>query len=75
MLTERQDDRFPDWVDVVRQDYLLTVHALAAVIAGLTLPRSSGAVEGHVMRIKMLKRQRFGRAGFALLRQRVLLAQ
>jgi len=29
-----------------------------AVTAGLTLPWSSGVVEGHVNRIKMLKRQR-----------------
>lgn len=33
-----------------------------------------GVVEGHVSRIKMLKRQRFGRAGFVLLRKRVRLA-
>jgi transposase len=32
----------------------------AAVTAGLTLPYSSGAVEGHVNRIKMLKRQMHG---------------
>jgi len=44
-----------------------------AVIAGLTLPWNSGVVEGHVNRIKMLKRQMFGRAGFQLLRKRVLL--
>ncbi|WP_406163641.1 hypothetical protein OG298_02565 [Streptomyces sp. NBC_01005] len=44
------------------------------VIAGLTLPWNSGVVEGHVNRIKMLKRQMFGRAGFALLRKGVLLA-
>ncbi|HEY9368295.1 MAG TPA: hypothetical protein VIU94_07580, partial [Streptomyces sp.] len=44
-----------------------------AVIAGLTLPWSSGVVEGHVNRIKMLKRQMHGRAGFDLLRKRVLL--
>ncbi|MFI0766158.1 hypothetical protein ACH4TQ_14935 [Streptomyces sp. NPDC021218] len=47
---------------------------LRAVEAGLTLPFSSGAVEGQVNRIKMLKRQMFGRAGLALLRKRVLLA-
>ncbi len=47
---------------------------LDAVIAGLTLSWNSGVVEGHVNRIKMLKRQMFGRAGFALLRKRVLLA-
>ncbi|WP_442813650.1 hypothetical protein [Streptomyces sp. NBC_01754] len=45
-----------------------------AVIAGLTLPWSSGVVEGRVNRIKMLKRRMFGRAGFALPRKRVLLA-
>ncbi|MEU0625347.1 hypothetical protein ABZ329_31345 [Streptomyces rubiginosohelvolus] len=47
---------------------------LDAVTAGLTLPWSSGAVEGHVNRIKMRKRQMFGRASFSLLRKRVLLA-
>jgi len=44
-----------------------------AVTAGLTLPWSSGAVEGHVNRIKMLKRQMYGRASPDLLRRRVLL--
>ncbi|MEU2623021.1 hypothetical protein ABZ642_33725 [Streptomyces sp. NPDC007157] len=47
---------------------------LDAVTAGLTLPWNSGVVEGHVHRIKMLKRQMFARAGFELLRKRVLLA-
>ncbi|MFG3532307.1 hypothetical protein ACGF8B_37100 [Streptomyces sp. NPDC047917] len=60
MLTDRKGERLPDWLD--------------AVIAGLTLPWNSGVVEGHVNRIKMLKRQMFGRAGFQLLRKRVLLA-
>ncbi|MFD0772338.1 hypothetical protein ACFQZ2_00165 [Streptomonospora algeriensis] len=45
-----------------------------AAEAGLSLPWSSGVVEGHVNRIKMLKRQMYGRAGFALLRKRILLA-
>ncbi|MFF4160641.1 transposase [Streptomyces sp. NPDC001678] len=47
---------------------------LDAVRNGLTLTWNSGAVEGHVNRIKMLKRQMFGRAGHRLLRHRVLLA-
>ncbi|MBT8225862.1 MAG: transposase, partial [Dactylosporangium sp.] len=46
----------------------------AAVVNGLTLPHSSGPVEGQVNRIKMIKRQMFGRATFDLLRKRVLLA-
>ncbi|CAL9325818.1 ISL3 family transposase ISFsp1 [Streptomyces sp. enrichment culture] len=82
MLTDRQGDRLLAWLDAVRQDDLPSLHTLAAgidrdldaVTAGLTLPWSSGAVEGHVNRIKMLKRQMFGRAGFQLLRKRVLLA-
>ena len=44
----------------------------AAVTAGFTLPWSSGGVEGHVNRIKMLKRQMYGRANLDLLRRRVL---
>ena len=35
-----------------------------AVLNGLTLPYSSGKVEGNVNRIKMLKRQMYGRARF-----------
>ncbi|GCB43966.1 hypothetical protein [Streptomyces sp. NL15-2K] len=68
MLTERRGERLPDRLDAVRQDDLPSLHTLAAgidrdaVIAGLTLPWSSGVVEGHVNRIKMLKRQMFGRA-------------
>ena len=45
-----------------------------AVTAGLTLRWNSGCVEGHVNRIKMLKRQMYGRANPDLLRLRVLLA-
>jgi transposase len=79
MLTGRQGERLPDWLAAVRQDDLPNLHTLAAgidrdrdaVIAGLTLPWNSGVVEGHVNRIKMLKRQMFGRAGFPLLRKRV----
>ena len=43
-----------------------------AVKAALTLPWSNGPVEGHVNRIKFLKRQMFGRANFDLLRLRIL---
>jgi transposase len=44
----------------------------AAVEAGLTLPYSNGQTEGQVTRIKLLKRQMYGRANFDLLRIRVL---
>ena len=43
-----------------------------AVTAGLTLPCSPAAVEGNVNKIKMLKRQMYGRASFPLPRKRVI---
>jgi transposase len=46
----------------------------AAVVAGLSSEWSNGQVEGQVNRLKMLKRQTYGRAGFALLKARVLRA-
>ena len=46
----------------------------AAVCAALTEPWSSGQAEGQINRLKFLKRQGYGRAGFDLLRRRVLIA-
>ena len=46
-----------------------------AVRNGLTLPYSSGAVEGNVCRLKAINRQMYGRANFDLLRLRVVLAE
>jgi transposase len=51
----------------LREDY-------AAVKAGVTLPWSQGSIEGHINRLKMLKRQMFGRARLDLLARRFLLA-
>jgi hypothetical protein len=45
-----------------------------AVRAALTTPWSSGQAEGQITRLKLLKRQMYGRAGFDLLRHRTLLA-
>jgi transposase len=44
----------------------------AAVVAGLTLIQYNGVVEGHVNKLKLIKRMGYGRAGFPLLPQRVL---
>ncbi|MFJ8828379.1 ISL3 family transposase [Streptomyces sp. NPDC102467] len=82
MVCGLRGDLLTAWTDAVRGDDLPALHAFAdglqrdhdAVIAGLTLRWSSGPVEGHVNRIKMLKRQMYGRAGLHLLRKRVLLA-
>jgi transposase len=49
----------------LRDDY-------AAVKAGVTVPWSNGPVEGHSNRLKMLKRQMFGRAHLDLRRRRFI---
>jgi transposase len=82
MLTGRHGDRLDAWMATVEADDLPHLHRFVtglrrdydAVRNGLTLPHSSGSVEGNVNRIKMLKRQMYGRASFDLLRKRVLLA-
>ena len=71
----------PSWIDAVEASQLpgLTGFAchlrrdLDAVTAGLTLDWSSGGTEGAVNRIKKIKRQLYGRAGFELLRKMILL--
>jgi transposase len=45
---------------------------IAAVSAALSHAASNGMTEGHVNRLKLIKRQGYGRAQFDLLRQRVL---
>jgi len=47
---------------------------LSAIIGAMTSPWSNGQVEGQVTRVKLLKRQMYGRAKFDLLRTRILLA-
>jgi transposase len=71
-----------NWLDAAEASTLPPLKSFArgirrdhdAVLSGLTLTWSSGKVEGTVNKIKMLKRQTYGRASFALLRHRVLLA-
>ncbi|MEU1232317.1 ISL3 family transposase [Streptomyces sp. NPDC005828] len=81
MLTQLQGHQLPAWIEAATTTDLPSLQRFArhlerdldAVTAGLSQPWNSGVVEGHVNRIKMLKRQMFGRAGFELLRKRVLL--
>lgn len=81
MLTRLEGERLPEWIAAASADDLPGISAFArglerdieAVTAGLTQPWNSGLVEGNVNRIKMLKRQTYGRAGFSLLRKRILL--
>jgi transposase len=82
ILTGRHGGRLDAWIATVDADDQPDLHSFttglkqdhAAVLNGLTLPHSSGAVEGNVNRIKMIKRQMYGRASLDLLRKRVILA-
>ena len=82
MVTALRGDRLDDWLTAVDTDGQPELRSFAAGIRrdydavrnGLTLRHDSGPVEGHVNRIKMIKRQMYGRANLDLLRKRVLLA-
>jgi transposase len=80
MLTGLRGEHLEGWISTVERDSLRPLASFAhflrrdqhAVHNGLSLPYNSGAVEGSINRLKMLKRQMFGRAGLELLRKRVL---
>ncbi|WP_330248520.1 MULTISPECIES: transposase [unclassified Streptomyces] len=81
LLTDRLGAMLPAWIDAVDASQLpgltgFALHLLRdrdAVTAGLTLNWSSSSIEGAVNRIKKIKRQLYGRAGFELLRKMILL--
>lgn len=82
MMTHRTGAETLDaWLAAVEADDIPELHTFArgirqdydAVRNGLSLPYNSGACEGNVNRLKMLKRQMFGRAKLDLLRKRVIL--
>ena len=82
MMTHRAGENLESWLSTVEADDQPELHSFAigirrdqpAVTAGLTLPHSSGKVEGNVNRLKAIKRQMYGRAKLDLLRKRIILA-
>ncbi|MET8427716.1 ISL3 family transposase [Nocardia sp. NPDC004860] len=80
MTTRTGNQRIQSWITRVTRTGAPALRTFArglrsdidAVTNGLTLPHSSGAVEGSVTRIKHLKRSMYGRAKFDLLRIRIL---
>ena len=82
LVRTRQPDRLDGWLARAATSALSALQRFAqglrddyaAVRAGVTEPWSNGPVEGHITRLKMLKRQMFGRAHLDLLRRRFLLA-
>ncbi|WSS22413.1 ISL3 family transposase [Streptomyces sp. NBC_01190] len=78
---QRNARALEDWITQVRTVELPHLHAFTrgldrdhdAVIAALTLPYHNGGTEGVNNKTKLIKRQMYGRAGFPLLRHRILL--
>lgn len=82
LVAERDLVKLDGWLKDAMESGLAPFKALAngiqadraAVEAGISTPWSNGPVEGHIHRVKLLKRQGYGRAKFDLLRRRVLAA-
>ncbi|MER7764319.1 ISL3 family transposase [Streptomyces sp. NPDC097619] len=80
MARDRQGTELTQWMTRALADGPKPIQSFAAflqhdwdaVVNGLTLPWSSGVVEGQVTRIKLIKRRSYGRASFSLLRTLVL---
>ena len=80
MLRTRTGGLLDAWLAQVEQSNLPELQSFAsgvekdkdAVRNGLTWSINNGRVEGHVTKLKLIKRQGYGRAGFPLLRKRVL---
>jgi len=80
MIRQLEGEHLDEWLSLVRASQIPELQSFvqsikrdkAAVLAGLTLHHNNGVVEGKVNKLKLIKRMMFGRAGFPLLRQRVL---
>jgi transposase len=70
LLTDATSSELPPFVGFTRG----IATDRTTVNAAFTLPWSTGPVEGHVHKIKLLKRQAFGRAALPQLRARILAA-
>ncbi|MEV0169246.1 transposase, partial [Nonomuraea fuscirosea] len=84
LLRPREDnaDRLEAWIATARAADLPHLHAFIrgldqdrdAIRAAATLPFHNGGTEGVNTKTKRIMRQMHGRAGFTLLRHRILLA-
>ena len=80
MIEDRQSDKLDPWLQKAEgseiEEFVRFAASLrtdyAAVKAALTYSWSNGQVEGQVNRLKLIKREMYGRSNFELLRKRVL---
>ena len=82
MVRELEGEKLDGWLEeaagceasVMKKFAASLKKDLAAVEAGLTERWSNGPVEGFIHKLKLVKRQGYGRASFDLLRARMLAA-
>ena len=80
LLKEKKPELLPTWIQQAKTCGLAAFRSFAqglevdyeAVKGAATYNWSNGPVEGHINRLKTIKRQMYGRASFELLRKRVL---
>lgn len=80
MVRERTPEALDPWLTACSTSEIRDLQTFASgiqrdyasVMAALATPWSNGQVEGQINRLEFLKRQRYGRASFDLLRQCVL---
>jgi transposase len=80
MISTRQAASFDDWLSTCSASGVPAMQRFAdhlqqdrpAIMAAISSPWSNGQTEGQVNKLKMLKRQMYGRANLDLLRARIL---
>ncbi len=80
MVKQKEHEKLKQWIDQASKSNITEIASFAKgldknfeeVKNALLYPHSSGFVGGNVNRLKMIKRQMYGRANFDLLKQRVL---
>lgn len=82
ILNSKDELRLDQWLEKYKSTKIMRIkcfingitHDLEAVKNAIKYPWSNGVVEGHVNRLKKKKREMYGRAGFELLRRKVVLS-
>ena len=80
LVRSRQADQLDGWINAARDSGIAIWTRFAAslksdydaVLNALKLPWSNGPVEGNVQRLKLIKRQAYGRANLDLLKARMM---
>ena len=82
VLNSGDELKLDQWLEKYKSTYIKRIrsfinginHDLEAIKNAIKYPWSNGVVEGHVNRLKNKKREMYGRAGFELLRRKVVLS-